>query len=58
MRKFVTLAALGCLAVATAADAHTARVGTTRCLYGSTDRDLVVEIARLAPLNWIEQALS
>ena len=58
MRNFITLAALGCLAMATAADAHTAHAGTARCLYGSADRDLVVEIARLAPLDWIEQALS
>jgi len=58
MRKFVTMAALGCLAMATAADAHTAEVRTARCLYGGADRDLVVEIARLAPRGWIELALS
>lgn len=45
MRKFVTIAALGCLAMATAADAAGAK--PSRCGYGAADLDTVLEMARL-----------
>lgn len=45
MRKFVTIAALGCLAMATAADA--AGATPSRCGYGAADMDTVLEMARL-----------
>jgi hypothetical protein len=47
MRKLVTTTALGCLAMAPAADAQQVRTVPVECAYGMVDRDLVVEIARL-----------
>ncbi len=45
MRQFVMTAALGCLAMATAADA--AGAGPSQCGYGAADLDTVLEVARL-----------
>jgi hypothetical protein len=45
MPKLVIMAALGCLAMATAADAQIAGSGRSPCAYGATDKDLVIEIA-------------
>lgn len=47
MRNLVMTTALGCLAVATAADAQIAGTGPSPCRYGAADRDLVAEVARL-----------
>ena len=47
MRKLVIMAALGCLAMATAADAQLVGKGPSPCAYGTTDKSLVVEVARL-----------
>ena len=47
MRKIVIMAALGCFAMATAADAQLVEVRHTECAYNLGDRDLVVEVARL-----------
>lgn len=47
MRKLVITAALGCLAMATAADAQLVAGASSPCAYGAADRDMVVEIARL-----------
>lgn len=49
MRKFVMTAALAGLAMATAADAHVAGPGSSRCGYGAADMDTVLEMARLDP---------
>ena len=46
-RKVLMTAALGCLAVATAADAHVA--GSSHCTYGAADTDTYLELARLEP---------
>lgn len=58
MRKLVMTAALGCLAMATAADAQLAEARPVECAYGSADRDLVVEIARLDLPSWSDLALA
>jgi hypothetical protein len=42
-------AALGLLAVATAADAHVAGRASPPCDYGAADRDTFLELARLEP---------
>ena len=47
MRKLVMTAALGCLAIATAADAQLAAVGPSGCAYA--DQDMILEMARLDP---------
>ena len=47
MRKFVMMTAVGCLAMATAADAAGAR--QAQCGYGAADMDTVLEMARLVP---------
>ncbi len=47
MRKLVMATTLGCLAVATAADAHVAGKSPAPCLYGVADGDLVTEVASL-----------
>ncbi len=51
MRKLVVMASLGCLALATAADAQFVEAGPVECAYGYGDHDLVVEIARLDHLG-------
>ena len=51
MHKFVMTAAAGCLAMATAADAQVAGFKSSRCAYGTTDMDTVIEMARLDPIG-------
>ncbi len=46
MRKLIVMTALGCLALATAADAQLVEAGPVECAYGYGDHDLVGEIAR------------
>jgi hypothetical protein len=58
MRKLVMTTALGCLAMATAADAQLVQARPVECAYGTTDRDLVVEIARLELPSWSALALA
>jgi hypothetical protein len=58
MRRLVMSAALGCLAMATAADARLADGGPSPCAYGAVDRDLVVEIARLDRRSRVGLALA
>lgn len=50
MRKRMMTTALGCLAMATAADAH--QGGPAPCGYGAADEDLVVEVARFDLHRW------
>jgi hypothetical protein len=52
MRKLVIMAALGCLAMATSADAQLVGNGPSPCAYGATDKSLVVEVARLELRGW------
>ncbi len=52
MRKLMMTGALGCLAMATAADAQLAGAGPTACAYNAADHDLVVEVARLDSSSW------
>jgi hypothetical protein len=52
MRKLVMTAALGCLAMATAADAQLAGSGPSGCAYGAFDNDLILEMAQIEPHNW------
>lgn len=47
MRKFVMIAAVGCLAAATAADAQVAGTGPSPCRYSAADGDTFLEIARV-----------
>ena len=49
MRKSVMTIALGCLTVATAADAHVAGRASSPCDYGAAERDTFLELARLEP---------
>jgi hypothetical protein len=58
MRKLVMTTALGCLAMATAADAQQVRTVSAECAYGTVDRDLVVEVARLDLPRWGALALA
>ena len=51
MRKLVITTALGCLAMATAADAQRVESRPVECAYRGTDRDLVVEVARFDRLS-------
>ena len=57
MRKLVMTTALGCLAMATAADAQIAHARSVECAYRGVDRDLLVEIARVDLPNWGALAL-
>jgi hypothetical protein len=57
MRKLVMTTALGCLAVATAADAQIAGTGSS-CVYGAADGDMRPEVARLDPPGWRPFALA
>jgi hypothetical protein len=52
MRKFVMTTALGCLAMATAADAQIAGTAPSGCAYGAFDNDMVLEMARLDMRAW------
>ena len=47
MRNLVVTAALGCLAMATAADAQIVETRPVECAFRGTDRDILVEVARL-----------
>ena len=58
MRKLVMTTALGCLAMATAADAQRAETRPVECAYGYADHDLIVEIARLDRADWRGPALA
>ena len=58
MRKLVMTTALGCLAMATAADAQQVRTVSVECAYGTVDRDLVVEVARQDLRGWGALALA
>ena len=58
MRKLVMTTALGCLAMATAADAQIVGTGPSPCAYGYADQDLVLEIARLDLPSWSALALA
>ena len=53
-KRMMIMAALGCLAMATAADAH--QRGPAPCGYGAADEDLVVEVARLDLTRWSDLA--
>lgn len=49
MRKLVITTALGCLALATAADAQVAGAESSPCGYGAAERDTFLELAHLEP---------
>jgi len=58
MRKLVMMAALGCLAMATAADAQVAGSWYSGCAYGGPDSDMVLELAHLDLPSWSYRTLA
>jgi hypothetical protein len=56
MRRLMTTAALGCLAVATAADANVAGAGRSPCSYYGPDSDTSLEFARLDRVDRVHLA--